>query len=156
MIYVLLLVIIALLMLLPRNWEGLVPYVKRMSGRQSANTADVKTVEALIDKALQEMSCNPVWEDDAECRVVKYDYQNGHFNMRIEPKKSFVSMSYLFFFNTSMENLSLVRSLCNQVNMNSEIERVVYSLNEEKNEIDLHIITGIKPTKEGTVISLTF
>ena len=46
MIYVLLLVIIALLMLLPRNWEGLVPYVKRMSGRQSANTADVKTVEA--------------------------------------------------------------------------------------------------------------
>ena len=151
MIYVLLLVIIALLMLLPRNWEGLVPYVKRMSGRQSANTADVKTVEALIDKALQEMSCNPVWEDDAECRVVKYDYQNGHFNMRIEPKKSFVGMSYLFFFNTSMENLSLVRSLCNQVNMNSEIERVVYSLNEEKNEIDLHIITGIKPTKEGTV-----
>lgn len=151
MIYVLLLVIIALLMLLPRNWEGLVPYVKRMSGRQSANTADVKTVETLIDKALQEMSCNPVWEDDAESRVVKYDYQNGHFNMRIEPKKSFVSMSYLFFFNTSMENLSLVRSLCNQVNMNSEIERVVYSLNEEKNEIDLHIITGIKPTKEGTV-----
>ena len=31
MIYVLLLVIIALLMLLPRNWEGLVPYVKRVA-----------------------------------------------------------------------------------------------------------------------------
>lgn len=150
MIYILLLSILAIILFLPKNWEGLIPYLRQMFGKQIIYPEDMKTKERLINKALLSLSCDPVWGDDGVSRLVKYDYQNGHFCMRIEPHKSFVRLSYLFFFNTSMEHLSLVRSLCNQVNMNSEIERIIYSLNEEQNEIDLHIITGVKPTEEDT------
>lgn len=148
-VYILLFIVIACLIFLPKNWEGLIPFLRRLLAGQSAQSLDVKSKEHLIDKTLRSLSCEPIWEDEGNDRKARFDYQNGHFLLRIERGKTFVNLSYLFFFSTSMENLQLVRSLCNQVNMNSEQERIVYSLNEEKNEIDLHALIGFTPQKEG-------
>ena len=42
-----------------------------------------------------------------------------------------------------MEEINLVRHVCNQFNINSDGPRFAYSVNEETNVIDLHIMTTL-------------
>ena len=42
-----------------------------------------------------------------------------------------------------MEEINLIRHVCNQFNINSDGPRFAYSVNEETNVIDLHIMTTL-------------
>lgn len=106
-------------------------------------TTDMKERERLVSQTLTQMNCDFRWEDEQDERVVAFDYQNGHFRIRIEKDTPYVRLMYLFFYNTSADNLQLVRHICNQCNLNSECERIVYSTNEEKNEVDVHAMSGV-------------
>ena len=60
-VYILLFIIIACLIFLPKNWEGLIPFLRRLLAGQSAQSLDVKSKEHLIDKTLRSLSCEPIW-----------------------------------------------------------------------------------------------
>ena len=115
---------------------------------------DTKYRERLVEQALRSMNCEFRWEDDQDERVVVFDYQNGHFRIRVEKDTPYVRLMYLFFYNTSAENLQLVRHICNQCNLNSECERIVYSTNEEKNEVDVHAMSGVLLSKNKSQVTL--
>ena len=115
---------------------------------QTALPTDIKTRERLVEQTLRAMNCEHHWEDEEDGeRVVAFDYQNGHFRIRLEKGTPYVRLMYLFFYNTSADNLQLVRHICNQCNLNSECERIVYSTNEEKNEVDVHAMSGVLLTE---------
>jgi hypothetical protein len=97
----------------------------------------------VISDALKSLNCVCSWEEDHDNVVAKYDYQSGHFRIRLEKDTPYVRLSYLFFFDTPLENLELVRHLCNQCNINTETLRVIYSTNDEKNTVDVHIVAGL-------------
>jgi tetratricopeptide (TPR) repeat protein len=103
----------------------------------------VQENKILISNALKKLNCTYTWEEDHDDMIVKYDFQSGHFRIRLEKESPYVRLSYLFFFDTQLENLELVRNLCNQCNINSETCRVIYSTNEAKDTVDLHIICGL-------------
>lgn len=97
----------------------------------------------LISEALKSLNCAYNWGEDHDDLLVKYDYQSGHFRIRLEKESPYVRLCYLFFFDTSLENLEQVRQLCNQCNINTETLRIVYSINDQKNMVDVHLVTGL-------------
>lgn len=103
----------------------------------------MKVRERLVHQTLKQMNCACKWEDDNDDRVAAFDYQNGHFRIRLEKDTPYIRVMYLFFYTTKADYLNLARHVCNQSNLNSECERIVYSTNSEKNEVDLHAITGV-------------
>jgi tetratricopeptide (TPR) repeat protein len=123
--------------------SALLPALRRRRTGDSILTVTPGINERLINGALKALNCEGHWEDDGDDRIVKYTYQSGHFRMRLDKKSPYVRMSYLFFFDTETENINIVRNLCNQCNINTENARVVYSTNDEKNLVDVHVITGL-------------
>lgn len=107
------------------------------------NSKNLNGYKQIVNDALKSFNCTCNWETDNDYTIVKYDYQSGHFRIRLEQGSPYVRLSYLFFFDTTLENIELVRHLCNQCNINVETGSVVYSTNEEKNTIDVHLITGL-------------
>ena len=119
------------------------PGRKTSGGTQLTDEARMKLLELRADKALRDLHCEAEWTDEKEGRSAKFDYQNGHFHLYVDKESSFARLSYFFCYNTSIDNLNNVRMVCNQCNIHSEVQRIVYSVNEVKNEVDLHIFTGL-------------
>ena len=123
--------------------------------KSSDNKLRAKWLEKLVDRTLKSLNCQTEWESDHGDRIVKYDYQNGHFRIRVEPGSSYVSLTYLFCYTTPAANIDVARIVCNQCNLNSNNERLVYSINESKNEIDVHILVGLLINKDNAKGVLT-
>ena len=117
---------------------------KKRKGK--GNTDDrqrMSEMETLLENTLHALNCETSWSDDQHDRVVSYQYQNGHFRVRVEESSSFVRMLYLFCFSATLDDINYIRIACNHCNVNSENERVVYIVNDQKNEVDIHIISGM-------------
>ncbi|MBO4850591.1 MAG: hypothetical protein J5529_06765 [Prevotella sp.] len=112
--------------------------VANVKGEQRA-----KLLEKWADNALEQLHCKVAWATEDEARVGTYDYQNGHFKLHVEKSSPYVRMSYLFCYNSSLDNIDIARSVANRCNINSDNLRVVYSVNDEKHEIDMHLISSL-------------
>jgi len=119
------------------------------AAKSSDNKVRAKWLEKIVDHALKSLNCQTEWETDHGDRVVKYDYQNGHFRIRVEPGTSYITLSYLFCYTTPSSNIEIARMVCNQCNLNTNNERLVYSVNEAKNEIDMHVLAGLLVNKDN-------
>lgn len=108
-----------------------------MGKRQAAS------MEQCVINALNELHCEVEWSGEGDDRIAVYDYQNGHFRLRISKNSFFIRLSYLFCYSTTTDDINMVRTVCNQCNINSEVHRVVYSVDEEKNRLDVHIVAGL-------------
>ncbi|MGI6242148.1 MAG: hypothetical protein ACOYJK_01195 [Prevotella sp.] len=96
-----------------------------------------------VDHALKKLNCKAKWERNQEEIMAHYDYQSGHFRIRLEKTSPYVRLIYLFFFDTDLDNIELVRNVCNQCNLNTETCRLVYSVNETKGTVDVHIVNAL-------------
>lgn len=114
-----------------------------IAGKKLAPDARVKLLEKWADDALRELNCKVQWVDEDDMRVARYDYQNGHFRLHLEKSTPYVRMSFLFCLTSSMDNIEIARVVANKCNINSDNLRVVYSVNEENHEVDMHIIAGL-------------
>lgn len=113
-----------------------------------ARTLDER--KKMISSALKALNCKCAWSDDHGDLIAKYDFQSGHFRLRIEKDSPYARLAYLFFFVTPLENLELVRNICNQCNIHSENSRLVYSTGDGKGSVEVHIVAGLW-FSEGTV-----
>lgn len=93
-----------------------------------------------LDKALKALNTQAVWEKDHDDLVARFDYQSGHFRVRLEKDSVYIRLFFFYFFDTPISYLEPVRSLCNQCNLNAESCRIVYTVNEKTGKVDLHII----------------
>ncbi len=116
---------------------------KKKTKGNASDRQRMSQAESLLENTLHALNCQTSWTDDQNDRVVSYQYQSGHFRVRVEESSPFVRMLYLFCFTAPLDDINHIRIACNHCNVNSENERVVYIVNDEKNEVDVHIIAGM-------------
>ena len=100
-----------------------------------------------LDKALKALNTQAVWEKDHDDIVAHFDYQSGHFRVRLEKNSFYTRLFYFYFFDAPISYLETVRSLCNQCNLNAESCRIVYTINEKTGKTDLHNPRYTHPTR---------
>lgn len=117
-------------------------WVNRMERLDNiAHIFNRKDLKPIINQALHEMSIDPQWEKDGEDQIVHYTYQGGHFDIRLDKNNPFARLTYLFFYQADIEDIETVRMVCNICNINSDACRIVYTINEKNNKIDIHVIS---------------
>lgn len=99
-----------------------------------------------VNYALKRLNCKVKWMEDHGDLVARYNYQGGHFNIRLEKDSPYVRLSYFYFFEAVPHQLELVREVCNQCNLNTETCRVVYTVNHETAVVDVHIVCSLMVT----------
>ena len=105
--------------------------------------------KAIIEDALTQLNCTPEWNETEHGLSASYIYQAGFFRICISKKSRYVSLAYLYMFETSLANLEPVRELCNMFTKKSENVKLVYSVNGEKNLMNVHIIATLIPEREN-------
>ena len=111
-------------------------------------SVDVSLREHIVNEGLSALNIQVTWENEKDDRVATYEYQNGHFQLRVEKDSPYVRILYAFVYTAEMDNLQLVRHLCNECNINGDNEKVLYTVNGANNEIDIHIMSNIVPVSE--------
>lgn len=94
----------------------------------------------IVSKALKALNCTGEWRKEGDAAIVRYTFQSGHFGIRIIGNCPQVELSYLFFAEAEMKDINIVRHVCNHFNLNSTGPRFSYTINEETNIIDMHIL----------------
>lgn len=97
----------------------------------------------IVSKALKALNCTGEWRKEGDAAIVRYTFQSGHFGVRIIGNCPQVELSYLFFAEAEMKDINIVRHVCNHFNLNSTGPRFSYTINEETNIIDMHILTPL-------------
>ena len=97
----------------------------------------------IVSKALKALNCTGEWQEEKDAAIVRFKFQSGHFGIRIINKRPQVELSYLFFAEAEINDVNLVRHVCNHFNLNSDGPRFSYTINEKTNIIDLHIMTPL-------------
>ena len=95
----------------------------------------------IVSKALKALNCIGEWQEEKDTATVRFDFQSGHFGISISSRHPQVELSFLFFAEADMNDINIVRQVCNQSNLNSDGPRFTYTVNEKTNVIDLHILT---------------
>ncbi len=104
---------------------------------------DLSENRRIVSKALKALNCTGEWRKEGDAAIVRYTFQSGHFGIRIFSKHPQVELSYLFFAEAEMKDINIVRHVCNHFNLNSTGPRFSYTINEETNIIDMHILTPL-------------
>ena len=104
---------------------------------------DLSENRRIVSKALKALNCTGEWRKEGDAALVRYAFQSGHFGIRIIGNCPQVELSYLFFAEAEMKDINIVRHVCNHFNLNSTGPRFSYSINEETNIIDMHILTPL-------------
>ena len=97
-----------------------------------------------LDSALAALNSKIEWDKTPDTLTGYFDYQGGHFSIRLEKESPYVRLSYFFFFSASATDIELVRCVCNLCNLNTETCRAVYTVNEKKGQADVHIVCTLQ------------
>lgn len=104
---------------------------------------DIPSRKRLVDKALLALNTSATWENEEKSILANFDYQNGHFQLHLDEDNPYARVLYPFVYTTEMDNLQLVRHVCNDCNANSDNEKVIYTVNGDRNEIDIHVLSSV-------------
>lgn len=96
-----------------------------------------------INYALKRLNCKVKWEKDHEDLIGSYTFQRGRFRIRLEKNSPYVRLSYLFFFTAGLQHIETVRAVCNRCNLNSETCRLTYTVDNDRGEVDAHIVNAL-------------
>lgn len=129
-------------------WATIVGRIKAFSekknggqpkGDDPAPDINKDEMRQVLSQMLEQLSCDPKWEDSDDSFTARFDYQGGHFVAVVTDNNPNVEISFPFVFGTSTENLGLVRNLCNQFNMASQPVKFVYSISDDGKKADVHV-----------------
>lgn len=104
---------------------------------------DPSTNRRLVSKALSALNCEYQWKKDGEDQTAFYDFQSGHFGIRVQQNAPNVLLSFPYIAEAPMEHVNNVRQLCNQFNLSSDGPRFTYVIDEEKNVINVHLLHSL-------------
>ncbi len=96
-----------------------------------------------VETALKGLNCQFEWKEDKETGTVLFDYQGGHFTLRVGKQSPYATLFYLYAHQSKLSELDLVRQVINNCNINTENCHLVYTIDEEKSVVDIHIINNL-------------
>ena len=126
----------------------------RVEEDESVDDYTVDDKKNIVDSTLKQLNSHADWEEDDGDHVGRYDYQSGHFTLRISKGTPYVRLIYPFFFQAELEKIELVRSVCNDCNLNTETCCLVYSVNEKQGTVDVHIVNVVLLSEKTSKVIL--
>lgn len=105
--------------------------------------------KSIIGRALRDLNIKVEWKKDNDNNVLHYSYQGGHFNITLEKNSPFARITFLFFYQADIDDIETVRVVCNLCNLNTDACRIVYTLDEKKGKVDIHLISVLPVFEKG-------
>ncbi|MBR4387671.1 MAG: hypothetical protein IKT00_00600 [Prevotella sp.] len=139
-----------------KNIFGQQDYIPDANGTEELSV-DRQSRKQLVDMALHALNSSAKWEEEEKSILANFDYQNGHFQLHLDDNNPYARVLFPFVYTTEMDNLQLVRHVCNESNANGDNEKVIYTINGANNEIDIHVLSSvlILPNNVVQVLSRT-
>lgn len=95
-----------------------------------------------VEYMLQAMNCEFKAEDRDNSIYYLFDYQGGHFRLDASKQSNIINIEFPFIYDVEPEYLNLVRIHCNDMNFRARFSKFLYTFDESKNRIFIHIFTG--------------
>ena len=105
--------------------------------------------KGIIGRALHDLNIKVEWAKENDNNIVHYTYQGGHFNILLEKNSPYARITFLFFFQTDVDNINVARVVCNLCNLNTDACRIVYTVDEKKGKVDMHLISVLPVSSKG-------
>lgn len=120
----------------------------RKSGRGNTPSppSDGKTRQAslVFEHLLKSLSCQFEVRREERFHIYQFDYQGGHFRLPIPVSGiETATLEFPFMFDADLKEVNAVRALCNEYNLMSRISKFVYTYDEERNKLCVHIFTPL-------------
>lgn len=116
-------------------------FINRILGNKDLTQAEKNSVKADFINFLNSHNCKFNIEDDREEKLARifFDYQGGHFVAIVKDSNIGVDINYPSFTDAPIDQLQLVRAMCNRSNNNSSALKYTYTFDEKKNLLHVHI-----------------
>lgn len=101
--------------------------------------AAVEDIKAVINDMLSDLNTHGEWSNDGKEHTLHFTYQGGHFNINIDEEHPIAHLTFLFFYDTTIDMIDNVRTMINRCNTNTDRCRFVYTINNEEATINVHI-----------------
>ncbi len=101
--------------------------------------AAVEDIKAVINDMLSDLNTHGEWSKDGKEHTLHFTYQGGHFNINIDEEHPIAHLTFLFFYDTTIDMIDNVRTMINRCNTNTDRCRFVYTINNEEATINVHI-----------------
>lgn len=135
-------VIVVYIVLLIREMRKIKSIKKRINKMENKKYDSNTSTTEIIKDLLKSMNCEfELKNTENDAVSIDFSFQGGNFSIDIAKNNSLIKIFYLFLHETSTKNLSIVRHLCNQLNINSRMPKFIYSIDDVKNKIYIHIYT---------------
>lgn len=102
-----------------------------------------------LTSVLRQLNCKMKWTKDNNKYLARFTFQGGHFIIVLEKGNPYARLTYPYFFSVGSDMLDRVRMVANLCNLNSDMTRVVYNVNEKGGKIDLHITSVMPVVRTG-------
>ena len=118
--------------------------------KQAANAALPKSDEEndfellpFVEYLLQSLNCTFTHEVKEEWQEYNFKYQSGNFIVICKEQDKLLRIHYPNFFSTKIDDLDLVREVCNTCNAHGFSHHVLYTANGQENTLSLHITSSL-------------
>ena len=97
----------------------------------------------VVSDTLRKMICTYAWTKEGESNVCHFDYQGAHFSIELTDNDPFTQLSLYYIHFVSLEDINVVRAVCNKYSSTKNPFKVVYSVNQEHHGAAVHIICSL-------------
>lgn len=126
---------------------------------------EVEPVKAEAEKApasdsvigiLKRLNCEYKTEEREHSLYILFDYQGGHFRIDASKHNETICIEFPFIYDVEAEQMNLVRTHCNEMNFRARFSKFLYTYDEAKHRIFIHIFTGFNLPEDAEEVNQAF
>lgn len=103
----------------------------------------------VIASTLRKLNCEMHWTKENDKQRVRFNYQSGHFVITLEKGSPYARLSFPYIYSLNLDSLDNARMVVNLSNINSDLLRIIYTIDEKKGKIDFHICSVLPILRFG-------
>ena len=97
------------------------------------------SASAIFEKCLKDTNCAYTVTKEEDSTIYSFEFQAAHFIATIRKQDDCVDVTYPCMSSTSLDNLDIVRSKCNDRNNSNILFKFTYTIDHEDNTVNVHM-----------------
>lgn len=103
----------------------------------------------LIVRTLKKLNCDVKTVEAEGGYTLSFSYQSGYFRIQIFPKTPYIELAFFNIYSVPTPYLGEARQICNDISINTEGGRMVYSIDADENCINFHYLHSLFLNEEN-------